>query len=604
MKRLLLGLVIVLLAACAVLAWFFCSYRAKYKLYRSRWLRASVTVPKRWQALPFSARPHVPEDLPVRRLRPETTSIPRPVSITRVGGDRFHVCNYSGLWLLDWAAGSARAIPPPRWPDAPDRKPPVWNPTGVHYNAATRRLYVANYTGHNVLVFDATDPAHPKLAAEMTCPAMRSPENVDVTTKGDLVAVADYDAGLLFLFGGGGKLRWARHVSRCHGVAFYAGDTRLLASSLGVGGIEPFHLDGSRLATKPRPIEVFIWPTCLAAGPPDRVLVTDAHTGRLVLIDNDLASLSRLGANGPGPSRFDMPYGACWLDDGEVLVADTYKARLVRLDLARRSVTGVLELAPSPRPKGLALHRITRQERRLLDAMAGTDVRVFREGVDKAPRGILLPFVPRGVPESPSAETAKAPERWVPDYSQLASTFGRALVLPQSLPALGFGPIYFTQFHPLRRGGEGFLLVGSPTSAGYLLIADDGAFAFIGLAPNLWMKGDLLVGDDYWFAAAEALKLGLPRIDAFRKAAAREGASLDLIRRGLLPGLDPAGYDAFLKAAFARPESKALLRALRQADPSKRREAARRFLERSRKEPRMDLFAILFADLFVKPPAP
>src|SRR5207249_460146 len=74
----------------------------------------------------------------------------------------------------------------------------------------------------------------------------------------------------------------------------------------------------------------YLWPVGLSSVD-DRVLVTDAHNGRVTVLDRDLRVQEQVGGNGPGMDAFDFPFATLPVADG-YLIVDTFKSRVVHLD--------------------------------------------------------------------------------------------------------------------------------------------------------------------------------------------------------------------------------------------------------------------------------
>jgi hypothetical protein len=252
-----------------------------------------------------------------------------PVCAAHWAGDRYLVCNYTELHEVDTGTGGVRRLSPP--PDVP-----VWVPTGVWVTPEDGRVFVANYTGHDVI--EATRAGDGlTLVRRFVHPEMKSPENVALSPDGRLVAAADYDANRLWLFRRDGTLAWARPVPLAHGVAF--GPDFVVATGLGDRTITKFDLAGNTITRAGAPgwgDGRYLWPTCVYRRG-DRLYVADAHTGRLSTLDFDLRPADWVGGNGYGAGLFNMPYGVAGRP-GELVVCDTFKSRLLVLDDAFRCV--------------------------------------------------------------------------------------------------------------------------------------------------------------------------------------------------------------------------------------------------------------------------
>ena len=207
----------------------------------------------------------------------------------------------------------------------------VWNPTGCFYDKNEDLLYIANYHGHNILVCTIDDNFICKVVREITTELMVSPENVYVG-ENEKVAVADYDGNALFLFDRDGELLWSREIKLAHGVTM--SDNYVYATGLHDRTISKFDLDGNLIKEtgelgyegKDR----FMWPTSLDYFN-DRLLIADAHTGRIYLYDDDLNYISSIGGNGASDNTFNFPYCANFINNN-IYVADVFNNRIVKLN--------------------------------------------------------------------------------------------------------------------------------------------------------------------------------------------------------------------------------------------------------------------------------
>jgi hypothetical protein len=287
------------------------------------------------------------EDVLRRPLRPaaDFAVVPLPsdypgtaVSASHWDGDRYLVCNYNLLQEIDTRTGAVTRISPPTGLS-------VWNPTGVWASPAEGRVFIANYTGHDVLECSRTGDAL-ALVRRYVHAEMQSPENVALSADGQLVGAADYDGNRLWMFRRDGSLAWERPVPLAHGVAF--GPDFVVATSLLDRTVVKYDLAGreqARTGSLGWGDGKYLWPTCVFHQA-DRLYVTDAHTGRLTALDFDLKPFDWNGGNGPGAGLFNMPYAVAGRAR-ELVVCDTFKDRLLVLDDAFRCQR-VLTRDPAP----------------------------------------------------------------------------------------------------------------------------------------------------------------------------------------------------------------------------------------------------------------
>jgi hypothetical protein len=252
----------------------------------------------------------------------------RPVSICPSSVESYLVCNYDQLVEVDPRLEHATCLRP--YPELP-----AWHPTGVCFRDGL--IFIANYTGHDLLVMQRSGDRL-TLVQRIVHDGMQSPENVALSANGQLIGVADYDGGRLWMFHRDGELAWSAELTKAHGVAF--GPDFVVATGLEDRVIRKYDLSGNVLASHGSlgfGDGKYLWPTCVIVRD-HRILVSDAHTGKISVLDRDLRFRDWFGGNGPGPGLFNMPYA---IDGrrGELVICDTFKNRLVFLhdsgDVAR-----------------------------------------------------------------------------------------------------------------------------------------------------------------------------------------------------------------------------------------------------------------------------
>ena len=208
----------------------------------------------------------------------------------------------------------------------------VWNPTGCFYDNNEDLLYIANYHGHNILVCTIDDNFICKVVQEITTELMVSPENICVSDNGKM-AVADYDGNALFLFNKDGELLWSKEIKLAHGVAM--SDNYVYATGLCDRTISKFDLDGNLIKEIGEQgyegKDKFMWPTSLDYFN-NRLLIADAHTGRIYLYDDSLNYISSIGGNGASSNTFNFPYCATYMND-KIYITDTFNNRIVKLNV-------------------------------------------------------------------------------------------------------------------------------------------------------------------------------------------------------------------------------------------------------------------------------
>lgn len=516
---------------------------------------------------------------------------PYPVSVVHREGSLYYVCNYKQLFLIDLECRQARVVPPP------DYMPSGWRPTGLAYDAHAQKLYVANYSGGDVLVCDASEPNLLVLTRRVTHPDLKGPEGVDFGSDGS-IAVADYDGNAVFLFDAAGKLLWKHAAELPHGVAVLRQPGRadnVLATSL--GGTAVLRLDrAGRLRARFGGAawhdgHGYVYPTSVTAGPNGTLFVTDAFRGQVSLLDDDLNVFATLGGNGPGAGLFNNPYAACPSPDGErLLVADTFRDRLVEVRLRDRAVVASYRLVDAAR---VAVRTTYPDKRCDLAALRPLPLPTVPTAAEPFGRGLAV-FLSRGAPVSVEEKTfvtlplprfteATAPnlgDRWRPAIMGLASAgkYG-VCVGTQGLGGLfAEYPHRFVFARNYEVEGETYLLLVSPQSADALVIGR-GAAASLALCKDIWPVGETLVGPDFVLPPRRLVAEGARRIRAFRESPA-SGPPLEAIRSAFFPWLKADDFAREFRAAMRTPVGHDFARdCLAAADADGQRAAAERYFE-------------------------
>jgi hypothetical protein len=268
-------------------------------------------------------------------------AIEDPVSLAPWGNESYLVCNHSGILEVNPRTGETHGLCPEpmmRWRLS-------WHPSGLCVR--DELIFIANDAGHDVLVMGRSGNML-MVVQRIVHEGMQSPANVALSADGQLLAVADHDGGRLWMFRRDGALEWSRELPKAHGVAF--GPDFVVATGLEARVIRKYDLAGNVLASAGSfgfgegkylcPTGVFV------RG--DRILVSDAHTGKITVLDHSLKVQDWFGGNGPGAGLFNMPHGIHGRP-GELAVCDTFKNRILLLNDARE-VTRILGQGSEPLP--------------------------------------------------------------------------------------------------------------------------------------------------------------------------------------------------------------------------------------------------------------
>jgi DNA-binding beta-propeller fold protein YncE len=538
-----------------------------------------------------------------------------PVNIVGLGDNKYYVCNYRQLCLINLVNRTGQVVPPP------DGLPSDWVPTGLAYEPVSKRLFVANYTGGNVLVLDASDRLRLKLLATLTHPEMKGPEGVAVTADGKCLAIADYDSSATLFFSTAGKLLWKFTASQCHGVDILkARDGReyVLATSLGWMAVLKFDLDGNLLKKVVNRIwhggHGYLYPTAIMTRSDGLIAVTDAFRGQVSFLDEDLEAFGTLGGNGPGPGFFNNPYASCWSGSEKLLVADTFRDRLVEINLKTRTVTAIYHLADPARENTLSsmawwagkseigslTYSWSTPDLNLVPADPfGRNHIVHRVGdfmlIPDTQKVVALPlphFLATGGKALGSA--------WRPGIQGLISVAKPGVCAwTVSLGSLLTDyPYRFILGCNYEHEGENYLLLSSPQS-GTVLVSGRGATVAVPVHKDMWLMGNTLVGPNFALPARNVLARGVSRISAYHDLLANR-PPLDALRSLFFPGLTREEFRRAFLTSMVSPDGAAFAQECWDApDAQGQRAAAERFLATCQGQGMLQLNEILLAEMIL-----
>lgn len=248
-------------------------------------------------------------------------------SIVPIDEDTYIICDYVNLCIFDPKKNSIAKIEITNFDGS-------LNPAGMFYDHKNKKLYVANYTKKNVLVFDYLESNKSlKFSNYINSDLFKGPE--DVFVENGQLLVADYDGSLVLSFDiskAEPTLNWATNVAQAHSVIKLNGEIfatsltdrkiykisdsgAITASTVGMGNKPPGHL----------------WPVHLFATHNKELGVVDAHQGSVSQYNNKLELKSTFGKNGPLESNFNFPYSVSTTASGYVM-ADSFRKRIVFYD--------------------------------------------------------------------------------------------------------------------------------------------------------------------------------------------------------------------------------------------------------------------------------
>jgi DNA-binding beta-propeller fold protein YncE len=268
-------------------------------------------------------------------------------SITLIDQNHLFFCNYTSVYCVDITTGEAKKVNPP----AEIKK---WRPTGLKYLPKQKLLYVANYKGEDVLIFKVGNDLELKLIKQVTDAALKGPENIDITKDGKFFVIADYDSSKIILFNQSGNKLWEKSVGMAHGVSFSKDENYIFASGLKPASLHKFDMKGNvvkKVGEESWGKNGYLWATCLQVSG-DEVFVSDAHTGKISALDDELSPKYCIGGNGLGADLLNMPYAIACVSNDLAYVTDTFKGRILLINLKDGEVLKVYQSKPVDQVKG------------------------------------------------------------------------------------------------------------------------------------------------------------------------------------------------------------------------------------------------------------
>jgi DNA-binding beta-propeller fold protein YncE len=384
------------------------------------------------------------------------TPVTTPVSITAIGDSGFLVSDYRAVHLFDVRAARMTEITVERPAHL------TYRPTDTAFDPGTATVYIANYTGNDVLVGRLNrQRARIKVERRIKDGQTISPEGVAIS--GGMLAIANYDGNNVQVFDAdaaeGTAARCTIPVRLAHGITF-AGPL-LYATSLAdrqILKIDPVAcrivaITGSEGWRRGQ----FLYPTSVARDDDKTIVVADAHTGMISQIDTASMSVTATwGGNGPGALAFNMPYGV-ERDENAYFVASTFGQTI--FSFTDRSWSGAVAWTPSPR----WLWRPS-----------------FEQGAMLHNQGYSL--------YTSSASVQIRGSCYHPGYAAMHRCDGRRADI--NIPSIEGAYVYFLQAARTRHGA----FVFSPQNAIGLYFDDDGR------API-----QIRIGEDHWLSDGEVV---------------------------------------------------------------------------------------------------
>ncbi|MBN9412617.1 MAG: hypothetical protein J0H12_01650 [Candidatus Paracaedimonas acanthamoebae] len=251
-------------------------------------------------------------------------------SITKYNNSLYFMANYRNLYLLDLKNLVSKKII-----IVGKDKIPNWRPTDVFYHPLSNKVYVANYTGNNILIFSIAKAEHPILILEQIIDGFKEPEGIYLSKDGKNMIVANYGAGEACFFEYEQKawvLKWKKNgLPACHGCLILHNKVYVA----GEGFLKCYDFDGQLLFNKNELFgQKFRFVTNVKSTLDEqKLLISDTASGYVFITTPDLQEIMYFGKNGPSLYNFNMPYSAFQFEENKIFVSCLYQDRLVVIDL-------------------------------------------------------------------------------------------------------------------------------------------------------------------------------------------------------------------------------------------------------------------------------
>ncbi|AIL12282.1 hypothetical protein IM40_00120 [Candidatus Paracaedimonas acanthamoebae] len=517
-------------------------------------------------------------------------------SLTQIDEKHLVFCNYQNIFLLNIENGKARILLPPK-------KIKVWNPTGIKYNKTTKTLYVANYTGKDILLLEFDKFFNLILKDRYEDIDLLGPENIDVTLDGKICAIADYDASKLVLFDRG-KKAWSLPIKNAHGVSFSKNEKSIYVTSLQERKIFMFNLQG-KLLKETGKIEWrkngYLWPTSISIYK-DKVAITDAHTGKITILSHDLEPQKSIGGNGLGIDLFNMPYGIEYTPEGLMYVSDTFKGRIVKINPSQATIiqnfVGKLKTEISQLPSSNQKHTTTSPSISPLLNTPNTWIQGYTAlGAEKS----YKEYTSQNNQFFLYFPLLELPQPWRGNYSSIH--FGKKKknsknIILNSYCLLDDCYYYWTIGANYTENDFHFTIIGSPQMPDWLVLYK-GILCPVRVGVDFWIYGKELVssrGDrvTFKYLTQEAMKKITPFIEAVQKG----WNPLDAMAKHLYK---KTNFAERLQKSFESKKGKNFYKELILAnqDINKMRTAAKNYLNQINKDKCMYLIELSIAHMLL-----
>lgn len=264
---------------------------------------------------------HVPESM----VKPGLVA-----AITPFDDNRYFLADYGNVFLLDIRNGDLKYMIPPNLEGCSSQ---IWDATGIYYCPKSEKLFIANYYGNNIIVCKV-DNERLNFLQEIYSKNTVAPE--DVYYADNILVCANYHGDSATAFDLSSEMPreiWSTPGKGGHSVCIIDGkvyftalyERKLYELDLKTGKV----LRSIGKQSWNRKNAGFLWPTAVNPYDENHIIVSDAHTGYISIINIDTLKIERsFGDNGPTYKYLNMPY--CTIHhNGKLLTVSTFQSRIL-----------------------------------------------------------------------------------------------------------------------------------------------------------------------------------------------------------------------------------------------------------------------------------
>ncbi|OLP18664.1 hypothetical protein BST81_09490 [Leptolyngbya sp. 'hensonii'] len=260
-------------------------------------------------------------------------------SMTRINDDNFILATYQNLYLWNKSKNSYFKLQKPN-------NVKSWHPTGVFFSPFYQRLFVANYTGNDLLVlkiqFPETNQSDKKTSSEFPrlileeslvhTLGIKGAEGIFVSPMGRYMSIANFDGKSISFFerlDNDWKYRWSYPLPSAHGTVIVGNSVYGSGTSIVEIDLETGKLIKEKKSIGQRDI---LFTTCINYDfLSETLIVSDTMAGKVSVLSKDLDLISEIGENGPGPANLDMPY-CSYRFSGDLYILSTFQRRIIEIN--------------------------------------------------------------------------------------------------------------------------------------------------------------------------------------------------------------------------------------------------------------------------------